>query len=74
MKSSKGRLFMEISTADFIQFSSDAARFSFLEWRLGTALSIAYFYSFLKFYNFLRSKVLLCLAVCELPNAFSFYL
>ena len=74
MKSSKGRLFMEISTADFIQFSNDAARFSFLEWRLGTALSIAYFYSFLKLYNFLRSKVLICLAICELPNAFSFYL
>lgn len=74
MKSSKGRLLMEIPTADFIQFSSDAARFSFLEWRLGTAMSIAYFYSFLKFYNFLRSKVLICLAIGELPNVFSFYL
>ena len=34
----KGRIFMESSTAGFVQFFSAIAKFVFLEWRLGNRL------------------------------------
>ena len=44
---------MESSIADFVQFRSAFAKFSFLEWRLGTLVYVsAQFRDFLEFFSF----------------------